>query len=273
MKPSLFGNLLSGGSTKYDDAAELYTKAANLYKVAKKYDQAGAAFVKAAHAYLEAKSKHEAASSYINAANCVKKNNTTEAGNHYRTAIELFTDDGRFSIAAKHQKELAELYEADNDYEQAIEAYKKAADWYEGENSTSAANGCLLKMAQFYAELEQYDEAVKIYEEVAQKSLENNLTKWSAKDYFFRAILCYLCQQDRVTAQRQLEVYQEMDYSFGSQRECKFCQEIINAYENVDVEAFTAAVVEFDSISKLDKWKTTILLRIKKSMTESPSLS
>lgn len=34
----------------------------------------------------------------------------------------------------------------------------------------------------------------------------------------------------------------------------------------MDVDAFTQAVVEYDSISKLDQWKTSILLRIKNSI-------
>jgi len=256
---SFFG----GGSTKYEDAADLYTKAANSFKVAKKWDKAGGAFVKAAECYLKVPSKHEAASNYVNAANCLKKNNTTDAVNCYKTAIELFTDEGRFSIAAKHQKEVAELYEADLDYESAIESYQTAAEYYEGENSTSAAIQCMVKVAQYSAQLEHYDKAIEVYEDVARKSLDNSLLKWSVKDYFFRAVLCYICSTDVISAKRQLDKYQEMDYSFGSQRECKFLQEIIAAYENCDVEAFTQAVVEYDSVSKLDQWKTTILLRVK----------
>jgi len=263
MKPGLFGNILGGGSTKFEDAAEYYSKAANIYKMSKKYDQSGDAFVKAAECFLRVPSKHEAATNYLQAASMFKKNSMADAVNAYKTGIELYTDEGRFSIAAKHQKELAELYESELGHEHAIEAYKTAADWYEGENSSSAANTCLLKVAQYAAQLEKYDQAIEVYEEVARKSLDNNLTKWSVKDYFFKAILCYLCSTDVVSARRQIEKYQEMDYSFGSQRECKFLLEIIAAYENYDVEAFTQAVVDYDTVSKLDPWKTTILLRIK----------
>jgi alpha-soluble NSF attachment protein len=35
-----------------------------------------------------------------------------------------------------------------------------------------------------------------------------------------------------------------------------------------DVEAFTNVVVDFDKMTKLDSWKTTILLRMKKSIGE-----
>jgi alpha-soluble NSF attachment protein len=136
--------------------------------------------------------------------------NIADAVNCLKTAIELYTDEGRFSIAAKHQKELAELYEGtckscgmnglqgfagEMEYEQCIEAYQQAADFYEGEGSTSAANGCLLKVAQYSAQLEKYDKAIEIFEQVAKNSLDNNLLKWSCKEYFLKSGLCYLCSQ------------------------------------------------------------------------------
>lgn len=80
------------------------------------------------------------------------------------------------------------------DYENAIEAFQKSADLYEGENSTSSANGCLLKVAQYSAQLERYDKAIEIFEKVAKASVDNNLLKWSVKDYFLKAGLCYLCK-------------------------------------------------------------------------------
>jgi len=255
-----------GGGTKYEDAAEMYIKGANLYKVAKKWEQAGGAFIKAAECQLKMQSKHEAATNYINASNCFKKSNINDAGNAIRIAVELFVDEGRFSIAAKHQKELAELYEQESDFPNAIDNYQIAADYYEGEGQTSAANGCLLKVAQFSAQLEKYDKAIEIYEKIGKASLDNNLLKFSVKDYFLKAGLCHLCTQDIVSSKRALEKYQEMDVGFASQRECKFLQEIITAYENYDAEAFTQAVVEFDSVIKLDQWKTTILLRIKNTI-------
>jgi len=256
-------SFLGNSQQKFEDAAEMYAKAGNIYKGTKKWDLAGAAYVKAAECNIQSQNKNEAATNYTNASSCFKKNSTPDSINCLKTAIEIYVDDGRFSIAAKLDKEIAELYEADMDYEHAIEHYTAAAEKYEGENSTSAANGCLIKVAQYCAQLEKYEKAVEVYEDVAKKSLENNLLKWSAKDYFFRAILCYLAATDQVSAKRQLDKYQEMDYTLGGTRECKFLQEIITAYENYDVEAFTQAVVEYDSISKLDQWKTTILLRIK----------
>jgi alpha-soluble NSF attachment protein len=260
------------GGNKLEEAADMFIKGANLFKMSKKWDQAGAAFVRAAECQVK-QSKYEAATNYFNAANCYKKSNVTDAISCLRTAVELYTDEGRFSIAAKHQKEIAELYEGEMEYESCMEAYQQAADFYEGEGSSSAANGCLLKVAQYSAQLEKYDKAIEIFEQVAKNSLDNNLLKWSCKEYFLKSGLCYMASGDVVSAKRAVEKYQEMDVTFSSQRECKFLQELVASCENFDTDAFTQAVVDYDSISKLDQWKTTILLRVKNTLKAEDNLS
>jgi len=266
-------SMIFGGSSKYEDSAEMYTKAANLFNIAKKWDRAGAAYAKAAETYLKLQSKHEAATNYINAANCLKKTNISEASMYLKQAIEFYTDEGRFSIAAKHQKELAELYEGDMDLENAIAAYQLSADYFEGEGSGSSANQCLLKVALFSAQVERYDKAIELYEQVAAGSIDNNLLKWSVKDYFLRAGLCHLAKGDMVSAERALQRYQDMDATFNSQRECKFLTDLLNACKGFDVEAFTNAVVEYDTIVRLDSWKTSILLKIKTGLKEEDQLT
>jgi len=273
LKGGILGGIFGGGgSTRQEEAAEMYVKAANMFKLAKKWEDAGKAFIKAAEC-VQKSSKHEAATNYINAANCLKKFNNKDAIDCLHIAVEMYTDEGRFSIAAKHQKEIAELYEEEMDLEHAMEAYQTSADYYDGEGSTSSANQMLLKVAQYAAQLEKYEKAIEIYEEVARKSIDNSLLKWSVKDYYLKAGLCHLCNGDLVSAKRALEKYQETDVTFSGTREFKFLQDITAAFENYDVEAFTTVVVEYDQISKIDQWKTSVLLKIKSSMkSEDTSL-
>jgi alpha-soluble NSF attachment protein len=61
--------------------------------------------------------------------------------------------------------------------------------------------------------------------------------------------------------------------AFASTREAKFFNFLADSIENGDVEGFTGAVVEYDQISKLDNWKTNILLKIKRTIQEEPSLA
>jgi len=266
------GFSLFGGSSKFEEASDFYTKAANLYKTSKKWDQAGEAYVKAAECHLKLQSSHEAATNYVNASSCFKKGNISRSISCLKQAVEFYTDEGRFSVAAKHQKEIAELFESENDLDNAIANFQLAADYYDGEGSASAANQCLLKVASFSAVLERFDKAIELYEKIAISSIDNNLLKWSVKDYFLRAGLCHLASGDMVAARRAIDKYQDMDVSFSSQREYKLLVDLLSACENMDLEAFTLATKEFDSISKLDSWKVSLLLKIKTTIKEEDTI-
>lgn len=62
------------------------------------------------------------------------------------------------------------------------------------------------------------------------------------------------------------------DPAFASTRECKFVNAIIDAIQAEDQQAFTGCVVEYDQVTKLDNWKTTILLKIKRTIEEEPGI-
>uniref|UniRef100_A0A5F9D9K6 NSF attachment protein beta n=2 Tax=Oryctolagus cuniculus TaxID=9986 RepID=A0A5F9D9K6_RABIT len=182
------------------------------------------------------------------------------------TLTKRQTLKGRFTIAAKHHITIAEIYETELvDIEKAIAHYEQSADYYKGEESNSSANKCLLKVAAYAAQLEQYQKAIEIYEQVGANTMDNPLLKYSAKDYFFKAALCHFIV-DELNAKLALEKYEEMFPAFTDSRECKLLKKLLEAHEEQNSEAYTEAVKEFDSISRLDQWLTTMLLRIKKSI-------
>ena len=92
--------------------------------------------------------------------------------------------------------------------------------------------------------------------------------RFSLRDYFLKAGLCVLCTKDYVRAQAALDKYCNMDMTFSGTREYELLKGVLEAVEAGDVELFTGKVADFDRLTKLDQWKTTILLRIKKSMDE-----
>uniref|UniRef100_A0A672IZQ2 N-ethylmaleimide-sensitive factor attachment protein, alpha b n=1 Tax=Salarias fasciatus TaxID=181472 RepID=A0A672IZQ2_SALFA len=228
---SFFGALF-GGSSKVEEACDIYVRAANMFKMAK---------------------------NWCEAINCLNR------------AIEIYTDMGRFTIAAKHHISIAEIYETELvDVDKAIAHYEQAADYYKGEESTSSANKCLLKVATYAAQLEQYPKAIEIYEQVGTHAMDSTLLKYSAKDHFFKAALCHFCV-DMLNAKLAVQKYEEMFPAFSDSRECKLVKKLLDAYEEQNVDAYTDAVKEFDTISRLDQWLTTMLLRIKKTIQDDES--
>lgn len=253
-------------SSKYEDAADLFDKAANCFKLAKSWDKAGSTYVKLANCHLKSDSKHETAQAYVDAAHCYKKTATKEAISCLQQAVNLFCDIGRLSMAARYYKEIAELYESEQNIEQAMDYFEKAADFFQNEDVSSSANQCKQKVAQFAAQIEQYQKAIEIYEEIARQSLTNNLLKYGVKGHLLNAGICQLCKGDVVAITNALERYQDLDPTFSGTREYKLLADIASAIDEEDVSKFTEVVKEFDSMTPLDSWKTTLLLRVKEKL-------
>ncbi|CAA0836640.1 Alpha-soluble NSF attachment protein 2 [Striga hermonthica] len=196
---SLFGS-------KYEDAAELFDKAASAYKLAKSWNQAGAVYVKLASCHLKLDSKHEAANAYADAAYCYNKSNTKESISCLEDPIDLVMDIGRLNTCAKYYKEVAELYEQEQNLEQAIVYYKKVVDLFQSEDVTASANEYKQKVAQ-------YPKAIKIYEDIAQQSLTDGLLKYCVKGHLLNAGFCQLCKNDDGAINNASDRYQHKKQS------------------------------------------------------------
>ncbi|XP_027160094.1 alpha-soluble NSF attachment protein [Coffea eugenioides] len=252
--------------SKHEDAADLFDKAANAYKLAKSWDQAGAVYVKLASCHLKLDSKHEAANAYADAAHCYKKTNIKESISCLEQSVNLFLEIGRLNMSARYYKEIAELHEQEQNLEQAIVYYERAADLFQSEDVNTTANQCRQKIAQFASQLEQYPKAIEIYEDIARQSLNNNLLKYGVKGHLLNAGICQLCKGDVVAINNALERYQELDPTFSGTREYRLLADLAAAIDDEDVAKFTDAVKEYDSMTQLDAWKTTLLLRVKEAL-------
>ena len=80
--------------------------------------------------------------------------------------------------------------------------------------------------------------------------------------------LLLIILQDLVATNRALENYQEIDPTFASTREYQLLVDLAQTVEQGDQEAFADRLFQYDQLTKLDKWKTTILLRIKEGIEE-----
>ena len=130
------------------------------------------------------------------------------------------------------------------------------------------ANKLYLKVADLAALEGDYYAAINHFEKVATSSVSNNLMKWSVKDYFLKSGICLLAVGDLVATNRALEKYCDMDPTFASTREHALIVDLANAVEEGEQEVFSDKLFQFDQLSKLDKWKTTILLRVKNAIEE-----
>ncbi|CAH7683862.1 soluble NSF attachment protein [Phakopsora pachyrhizi] len=260
-------------SSKLEESRELFISAANQFKVEKCWKESGDCFSKAADCSLKLGEKDDAANDFWSAAKSYNKSHPELAIACYRRTVEILIEKGRFRQAADRQKEIGKVFQQDSgDLQGALDAFLQAAEWYSQEDAHATANGCYKDAADIAIQLENYGVAIENFELVAKNSLSSPLTRYSVKEYLFKASLCHLCTGDIVSTKRALEDYVELDQSFTQQREYKFLNSIVEAVEAGNQEEYTNLVAEFDSMLKLDSLKTSMLLKIKRSIQEEPDL-
>jgi len=201
LKPGVFGKMFGNKSDRLEEACELFKQAANYYRLGR--DSNTYSVNSSAQAFLRCAqcAPDDAANYYMEAGNIIKNVNSAEAVNHYNQAVNQLSVSGRISQAARLRKQIAEIYEQEQNISQAVDNYKQAAELFQMDNSDSTANNCWLKVAEL-STLESFSvqvatEAIRvrftqIFERVGIAFLAHNLTKYSAKDCFFKASLIFL---------------------------------------------------------------------------------
>lgn len=261
-----FFSFFGSKKDKAREAAELYEKAANTFKLDKKWTKAGAAYVKAAEHFLQAEDSHDAARRFSEAATAYQKTDVELAVRALQRALDIYIDGGRFSIAAKAEKDIAEIYEAEGNLTEAAEHYQKSSDYYEMEGQSSNRDSGLMKVAHFYGSLGKYHEAAELFEKVAIASAEDKLRKFGVREHLLKAGICYLALGDLVAVKKALERYPSISFEWSDSRESKFLSTLLTAAEGYDEPGFNAAVQDYDSLSRLDQWKTSILVKAKENI-------
>lgn len=268
-----FGRLFDPAEKKFEDAYELFSEAANLFKISKRFDKAAEAYKQAAAMQQKLGVHHEAATCYVNASNMLKKSDPKAAAEALTEVTALYQRMGKLTMAAKHSQSIAELYETQlMDMQAALKYYTEAAEFFEMEDSASSSNKAWAKVAHIMASLGEYDRATDLFEKVATQMAENPLLKYSAKEYFLKAGLCRMCTGDIAGARVKAEQYQDMAATFRDSREARFLMDLVTAHEANDADQFTTVLQNFDAVSPLDQWYTTTLLVIKKSLTQEDEL-
>ncbi|KII68198.1 Beta-soluble NSF attachment protein [Thelohanellus kitauei] len=265
-----FLSKLFGSSDNAYKAVELFQKAGNWYTVAKMWKDGGDAYLEAAKISESILSNNYGAmENYSKAANCYRKEAPLDSVKYYQMVIKQCIDLGSHSIAAKNSAVCAEVYENElQDIPKSIEFYQKAADLYLDDGSPANANKYLLKVAERCAIQREYAKAIDIYEKVGKYSIGNDLLKYAAKDYFFKASLVALAY-DVLEAQKAICGYCEASNYFKTSGQCTLVKKILQSVEDEDSTIFDDAIKEYLSVNQMDEWTQTMITRIRESIGQS----
>jgi len=253
-----------GAEAKYETAAGCFEKAAAQFKAAKNAKRAAHAYIEAAKNLEKINSELEATTNWKNAATQLAiSGDIDEAVQCFSKAIDHYLASDRFNQAGKLQSEIGKLYEDKKIFGKAIMFYNEAIGSFESESNKSQARKVKLQVADILAKSGEYRKAIDLYESIAKDGVDDNLLRWSVKNHLLKASLCQLVlgaqKDDMSEATKAFAKYEEWSEIFCGTRENKLVQDLRKAYEEMNTEAFQDAIFEFDNISKLDEFKTSLL--------------
>jgi len=257
--------------SKIEQAADLFKKAGNLYKLGKQYSEAIASFQRAGELFLTLDDEIEAASNFENACRCCElAGRIGDAISYLEQAAQRKIDENRIVGAAQHYKKIAELRSKNGEFIIAARYYEKAAELVDIEGQPSSATQLLASAAQCYAhDADHYEKAAEMYERVATEvaQSESTMRRYFVPDHLFHAGICFLAF-DVVTARKALERFSGNRSDFSGTKQYRNLEAFIKAAEDNDETAFTNAVLQYESNSGclLDSWKTRILLNVKRQI-------
>lgn len=104
-------------------------------------------------------------------------------------------------------------------------------------------------------------------------SLDSNLTRYSVKDYYLNAGLCYLAIPDYVACGNAMGFYAQSDPTFPTTMEGRFLHSVLEACESGDPNVFDERVQDYDRTKKIVGWQASLLRNVRKGMMEEPDLS
>jgi alpha-soluble NSF attachment protein len=256
-------------SKKYEEAKDKFQKAANIYKMNKNWDGAAKAFERVADMAEHLDAPHEVIAAQTEAAEMYGRYDKRKATQLYKNIATKNCEAGRFQRAAQMLDSAGALLEEDGDLGEAVECYAKAADYHFNDRANSKGNKSLEKVALISSELGNFTDAAKVFEQLGYTSLESSLLKFGAKKHFLHAGFCYLGKGDTVAAQVGLGRYLAADPTMKDTREHKLLATLITAYESSDLESFTEELASYDRVMTLDRWETSILLKVRKALDDA----
>ena len=260
LTPGFLGKMFSSKESREEEATDLLTSAANIYKIRKDWKKAGETYEEIARLEVE-QGGSTAYVHYQNAAHCFSFVDKVKSNQMLDAAIESCVKVGKYMQAGKTAQRIATECEENFDYPNAIDKYKKAAEYFamESQNTKSMQQQCLLKVADLMCisnHKDMFTEAPKIYEKLGMQYLTVPLLKSSAKDMFFKNVMCYVAKKDEVTAEVNLKKYLLEDPTFDDTRDSKFLKAVIKCItEPYDVDGFRKEVQNYKTVRELDKWK------------------
>ena len=180
----------AGAFLKFDDAAMYFYKSSISYRICGRFREGAEVLKRCAEMHERLKLYAEAATLYTEVSEIFMKVDKGEAMAMTTKAVSIYCDAGRFDVAGRMERKMADIHYTAKHWEEAAFHYRKAANFLSGEQLLDQSDHCMEQAAFCMMELNELQEAQKLWELVAEGCVQSNLRRFHARDKLFFGILC-----------------------------------------------------------------------------------
>lgn len=162
-----------------------------------------------------------------------------------------------YNMYVKNAKQFLKNY----DLEGAMNLYSRALSEAQTIDSNARIVETLTEMGLIAGRQEKYVIAFTKFEDAGNLCLESRLLEWSAKNLFFKAILCSMATESMTVCRMRIDNYE--DRLLYKATFFDNLRRMMGAIDRKDSKGFTEEIKEIDNIMKLDSWTTSVILKIR----------
>ena len=259
-------SICTSKTKRYEDACNLYEKAGNKYKEAHQWRKAADCFENCSK--IQINLKQNPIKYYKESFFCYTKTNSDiNSKKIFEKMNQYLEKEGDFYQAGKNNEQMAIKSENNEYYNEAINYYSQASYYYELDGKhESLKNKMQIKVAELMILYNHPDAPSKvptIMENIAKNYSKNPITKYTAKDYFGKAILSSIYfNNDMSEGKKLINKYKAIDPSFEESSIYNLCYDVIKSIENNDVLSLKKIIQNYKEISEEDEFTNKILDKI-----------
>lgn len=270
-----FFGLITPSEEDIETAANKYQSAALAFKSTKSWSDAVSAYERAAHCFSACKDTHGWITAKKGQIQMLVNNDQQE------DAVTLFTtqllpavyETGKYDIVVKLVSDVAPTLEATHS-DIAIELYRKGIEAARTTtfNSIGTIARLTKQLAVLLASQQKYTESASLLEELTREVADSTDISRLVHKYSAEVVLLTLANGgDIVAAEAKQAELATVDYTLGSDRKWRLARDVIQAFKDINADAFTLAVYQYDIMSPLEPWLVSVLLSIKKEIMRHTS--
>ena len=265
-----FDTLFTSKKKRLEDGCRLYKNAGDKYKECKQWRKAAQCYENCSK--IKILLKENPIKFYEETFFCYSKSNSiNNAQKVFEKMNNYLVREGDYFQAGKNNENLAIKNENNDNYNQAIIYYSQAAKYYEVDGKHEALkNQMQIKIGELML-VNNHPEAPSkvpsIMENIANNYLKSPITKYSAKEFFGKAILSSIYYNDDTSVGfTYINKYKSIDKTFEDSSIYTLCCDVDKSVKNNDINSLKNGIYKYKEICEVDEFLNNIFNKLEEKI-------